>query len=114
MDGARNVVDSHLALQVDKFNTMISDFNSRCGNYRFDNNDMQLVNSYLESYRSMLLDEGRGRFKRYTSNECRIIMRTPWTQTIRHARALTKSSSGVFEKPNQSPAPESTEDEQGR
>ena len=58
-----NFIDSH----VDRFNGMVSNYNSRCGQFRYRKGALESARSEVERYRADLQAEGRGRFSTGTS-----------------------------------------------
>ena len=61
LDGARAAVDNYKIAHVDRFNTMVADYNSRCGQYRYRSGVLETARSEIEDYRSTLQSEGRAR-----------------------------------------------------
>jgi len=62
MDGAKAVVDSYSDSEVDRFNAIVSDYNSRCGKFRYRRGALESARQDIEPYRSQLQAEGRSRF----------------------------------------------------
>jgi hypothetical protein len=77
LDNASNVVDTHLRTHVEKFNKMVSDFNSRCSEYRAHDNDVESAKADLEPFRAILVDEGRRRFPRTASRKRQDVFSVP-------------------------------------
>lgn len=68
---ARTTVNSYSESDVDRFNAMVNDYNSRCGQFRYRRGSLESVKSDVERNRSTLVAEGRSRFARSPSAEVR-------------------------------------------
>ncbi|TAN20539.1 MAG: hypothetical protein EPN30_10090 [Actinomycetota bacterium] len=64
MDGAKSAVNNYSGNDVDRFNSMVADYNSRCGNFRYRTGALEGARREIEPYRSQLQSEGRSRFAR--------------------------------------------------
>lgn len=62
LEAARDVISADT--EVDRFNAMVEDFNSRCVNYRYRQRVFQSVQRQVEADRSLLELEGIARFGR--------------------------------------------------
>lgn len=62
LDGARSALNNYSDSDVDRFNLMISDYNSRCGNFRYRNGDLERARRAVEAFRNTIVAEGRRRF----------------------------------------------------
>ena len=62
MDGAKSVLNNSSDNDVDRFNAMVADYNSRCGSFRYRSGALESARWDVEVYRSQLQSEGRGRF----------------------------------------------------
>lgn len=62
LESAKSVADSHNASEVDRFNSMVADYNSRCGSFRYRSGALDSAKRDVESYRSQLQSEGQSRF----------------------------------------------------
>jgi hypothetical protein len=62
IDGADAAVSSYDAEQVDRFNAVVDDYNSRCGEFRYRQGSLQAARESVSRYRSQLEAEGRARF----------------------------------------------------
>ncbi|MCK1895262.1 peptidoglycan-binding protein [Pseudomonas aeruginosa] len=67
MDGAKSAVNSYIDSDVDRFNAMVADYNSRCGSFRYRSGALESARRDVEPYRSQLQAEGRSRFARSPS-----------------------------------------------
>ena len=67
MDGAKSAVDNHIDSDVDRFNAMVADYNSRCGSFRYRSGALESARRDVEPYRSQLQAEGRSKFARSPS-----------------------------------------------
>ena len=68
MDGAKAAVNNYNDSDVDRFNAMVADYNSRCGSYRYRRGALESARGDIEPYRSQLQAEGRNRFARSPSS----------------------------------------------
>src|SRR5690606_32609529 len=64
MDGAKSALNSYSDYDVDRFNGMVADYNSRCGSFRYRSGALESARRDVEPYRSQLRAEGRTRFAR--------------------------------------------------
>ena len=64
MEGAKSAFNNYIDSDVDRFNAMVADYNSRCGSFRYRNGALESARRDVEPYRSQLQAEGRSRFAR--------------------------------------------------
>lgn len=69
MDAAKSAVDNHIESDVNRFNAMVADYNSRCGNFRYRSGALESAQQDIEPYRSQLRIEGKNRFLRAHSDQ---------------------------------------------
>lgn len=62
LESAKATVNNYIDSHVDHFNGMVSDYNSRCGQFRYRKGALESARSEVERYRADLQAEGRGRF----------------------------------------------------
>lgn len=62
MDGAEATVNNYINADVDRFNAMVTDYNSRCGSFRYWRGELESARGDIEPYRNQLYAEGRQRF----------------------------------------------------
>lgn len=62
MDAAKLVLNNYSESDVDRFNEMVKDYNSRCGSFRYHRGALESARRDVEPHRSKLQAEGRGRF----------------------------------------------------
>ena len=67
MDGAKAALNSYSGHDVDRFNDMVADYNSRCGSFRYRSGALESARRDVEPYRNQLQSEGRSRFARSPS-----------------------------------------------
>ena len=67
IDGARSAVNDYSGSDVDGFNALVGDYNSRCGTIHYGRGTLERARRDIEPYRSQLQAEGRSRFVRGTS-----------------------------------------------
>ena len=62
MEGAKSALNNYIDSDVDRFNAMVADYNSRCGSFRYRSGALESARRDIEPYRSQLQSEGRSRF----------------------------------------------------
>ncbi len=67
LEGAKSAVNNYIDSDVDRFNAMVADYNSRCGSFRYRSGALESSRRDIEPYRSQLQSEGRSRFARSPS-----------------------------------------------
>lgn len=72
LDGAKSAVNNYIDSDVDRFNAMVADYNSRCSSFKYQTNnrgrnDLNSAQRDIEPFRSQLQSEGRSRFGRSPS-----------------------------------------------
>ena len=68
MEGAKAALNNYSDSDVDRFNAMVADYNSRCGSFRYRSGALESARRDVESYRGQLQAEGRSRFVRSSSS----------------------------------------------
>lgn len=61
MDAAKSAVDGYNGSEVDRFNMMVADYNSRCGSFRYRSGALESARRDVEPYRSQFQVDGRQR-----------------------------------------------------
>lgn len=74
MEGAKSAFNNYSDYDVDRFNAMVADYNSRCGSFQYQTNnrgrnDLNSAQRDIEPYRSRLQSEGRKRFTDLSSGQ---------------------------------------------
>lgn len=69
IDGAKSALNNYIDADVDRFNAMVGDYNSRCSSFKYQTNnrgrnDLNSSQRDIEPFRSQLQSEGRSRFAR--------------------------------------------------
>lgn len=64
MEGAKSALNNYIESDVDRFNAMVADYNSRCGSFRYRSGALESARRDIEPYRSQLQSEGRSKFAR--------------------------------------------------
>ena len=72
IEGAKAALNNYSDSDVDRFNAMVADYNSRCSSFKYQTNnrgrnDLNSAQRDIEPYRSQLQAEGRSRFARNPS-----------------------------------------------
>ncbi len=62
LDAAKNVVNQYSELDINRFDALIEDYNSRCSNFRYRKGAMESAHSMVERFRSDYLAQGRQLF----------------------------------------------------
>ena len=60
---AKSVVNAYVEWEVDRFNEMVSDYNARCGTYKYSRGTLESVRASVEKHRAELEAEGRARIR---------------------------------------------------
>ena len=64
LESAKSTIDNYIESDVDRFNAMAADYNSRCGSFRYRSGALESARSDIEPYRSLIQSEGRSKFAR--------------------------------------------------
>lgn len=67
MEGAKAALNNYSDSDVDRFNAMVADYNSRCGSFQYRSGALESARRDVEPYRGQLQVEGRSRFARSPS-----------------------------------------------
>ena len=67
MEGAKAALNNYSDSDVDRFNAMVADYNSRCGSYRYRSGALEIARRDVEPHRGQLQAKGRSRFARSSS-----------------------------------------------
>lgn len=67
LNATKSAVNNYVNAEVDRFNAMVADYNSRCSSFRYHTNnrgrnDLNSAQRDIEPFRSQLQSEGRSRF----------------------------------------------------
>lgn len=62
MEAAKDSLNSYADSDVDQFNAMVADYNSRCGAFRYRSSALESARSDIEPFRFELAAEGRSHF----------------------------------------------------
>jgi len=62
LDAAETILDRYVSTAVDRFNAFVSDYNNRCGEFRYRRGALDSARSEVEKYRLTIQAEGRERF----------------------------------------------------
>lgn len=62
LEAARTAINSYVDSDVDRFNGYVADYNSRCGEYRYQQGALERAQRDIEPYRGQLQTEGISRF----------------------------------------------------
>ena len=68
MEGVKSALNNYIDSNVDRFNAMVADYNSRCGSFRYRTGALENARRDIEPFRSQLQSEGRNRFPRSPSS----------------------------------------------
>jgi hypothetical protein len=64
LEAARGAISAYVDADLARFNSMVADYNSRCGRFRYRPGALEAARSAVERNRDTLAAEGRGRFIR--------------------------------------------------
>lgn len=107
LEGAKSAVNNDIDTDVDRFNAMVADYNSRCGNFRYRRGALESAQRDIEPYQSQLQSEGRSRFASSPSTSS---MSTPATSDS----APDATVQAIQRKVNAAPALASSLQEESR
>ena len=62
LEGAKSAVNNYIESDVDRFNAMVADYNSRCGSFRYRSGALESARRDMEPFRGQLQSEGLSRF----------------------------------------------------
>ena len=62
MEGAETGVDESSQRDIDRFNSSVADYNSRCSQFRYRQGSLEAAKRDVEQYRAQLLLDGKSRF----------------------------------------------------
>lgn len=71
LDAAKGALNNYVESDVIRFNAMVADYNSRCGQFRYRRGSLESAKSEIESIRALLQSEGRSRFIRSRGSNSR-------------------------------------------
>ena len=83
LDAAETALNNYSDSDVDRFNGYVSDYNSRCGEFRYRQGALESARRDVDPYRSQLQAEGRSRFVRSPSTTMRTPASTPASKPSR-------------------------------
>jgi hypothetical protein len=63
LDGARRIVNQYNWEQVSRFNSFVSDYNARCGSFKYEASAMEAIKAGVEERRNALEAEGAERIR---------------------------------------------------
>ncbi len=69
LNAAKGAVDNYSKSDITQFNAMVSDYNSRCGKYRYKRGYLERAQSDIEPFRSVVEAEGRSRIATKSTSE---------------------------------------------
>ena len=75
--GAEGGLNNRIESDVDRFNAIVTDYNSRCGHFSYRSGALESAKSEIERYRAVLESEGQARFTRIASISPQQILTTP-------------------------------------
>ena len=68
-DGSKSALNNYSDGDVDRFNAIVADYNSRCANFRYHRGALESARRDMEPYRTQLQIEGRTRFVNLSSRQ---------------------------------------------
>ena len=64
LDAAQGALNRDSQIDIDRFNAMVADYNSRCGNFRYDQDSLESVRAEVDGDKDRLNSEGAARFSK--------------------------------------------------
>ena len=95
MDGAKSKVNNYNSSDVDRFNAMVADYNSRCSRFSYRSGTLENVRSSIELYRNKLYSEGAQRFTMQARNDGLAVVPTQLMPDIPIQQAPSASTEGI-------------------
>lgn len=71
LDSAKGALNETIESDIARFNGMVTDYNSHCGEFRYRRGTLESAKSEVERYRAQLQSEGRSRFSQIPSERSR-------------------------------------------
>ena len=62
MDGAKAVMDHYSQYDVERFNSLVSDYNNRCSHFQYRKGALEAARREVEEFRNEIKEEGRSSF----------------------------------------------------
>lgn len=62
IEGAKSAINNYIDSDVDRFNSLVANYNSRCARFRYRSGALESGRRDIEPFRSLLQSEGRSRF----------------------------------------------------
>ena len=69
LDAAKYVINQYKNSDIDRFNALVADYNSRCSDYRYRKGAMETASNEVEKFRSDYVTQGRQRFTSSTDRQ---------------------------------------------
>lgn len=89
LDASESAINKYLDADVDRFNKYVSEYNSRCGEFRYRQGTLERARRDVEPYRNKLQSEGRARFVSSSSASAARQTTRQATQAVRPAADTT-------------------------
>jgi Putative peptidoglycan binding domain len=89
LDAADTVLDNSSDSDINRFNTYVNDYNSRCGEFRYRQGSLESARRDVDLYSSQLQAEGRSRFVRSPATAARAPVITQSSKPSRPTRDAT-------------------------
>lgn len=62
MNGAESILNNNNRLDVDRFNTLVADYNNRCSQFRYRQGALESAKREIDQYQAQLFMDGKSRF----------------------------------------------------
>ena len=95
MDGAKSAINNYIDSDVDRFNAMVADYNSRCGSFRYRRGALESARRVIDPYRSQLQSEGRSRFTRASTGSLSTPAPTRTNPSVAVSSSQDRSAPGL-------------------
>jgi len=96
LDTVENKIDKYSSYEVDKYNRLSNDYNSRCANKQYYKNNMYYVKRNIEKKKSQLQEDGLNRFNTsYKNKYILTVNATPHDARIRILNIKPKYKDGI-------------------
>lgn len=98
LEAGGQVVDTHSASEVGRYNSLVADYNSRCGRFRYKKVDMEEAKRIAEGKKAILQAEGAARFSKVKSNALPKVPETAPANRPREGQELVQKSSSTSQE----------------
>jgi plasmid maintenance system killer protein len=100
IEAIESVVDKRKSGEVERFNALVNDYNSRCGQYRYRRGDLQRVQQEVEQNRSAIANQAKSDWGRSSSAQLDLEASKKHTESSSTVNGLGQKPSESSSKPS--------------